>query len=123
MPAELLFDFVFEEAMHENHVSPREFLLARHLLFDELAVVNDELHIEALHMAARSTLAAGRLLDAAQPLSESKIRRLDRILEERSVYLILERVAERRVALVFCETGRRTERAQPRVHGVVDDGL
>ena len=74
--------------MDENHVSPREFLLARHLLSDELAVVNDELHIEALHEAARLTLAAVRLLDVAQPLSESKIRRLDRILEERSVDLV-----------------------------------
>ncbi len=63
--AELFVDFVFEQAMHENHASPREFLLAPHLLFDELAVVNDELHIEALHEAARSTLAAVRLLDAA----------------------------------------------------------
>ena len=85
--AELFADFVLEQAMHENDVSPREFLPARHLLFDELAVVNDELHIEALHVAAGLALATVRLLEAALPLSKSEIRRLDRILEERSVDL------------------------------------
>ena len=73
--------------MHDNHVPPREFLLAAHLLPDERAVMNDELHIEALHEAARLTLASARLLDAAQPLSESEIRRLHRVLEKRSVNL------------------------------------
>ena len=32
--------------MHDDHVSPRDFLLARPILFDELAVMSDELHIE-----------------------------------------------------------------------------
>ena len=86
-------------------------------------MVNDELHIEALHEAARLTLAAVRLLDVAQPLSESEIRRLDRILEERSVNLICDRVDERGVALEFGETERRTERSQQRIHDVGDDVL
>ena len=110
--AERFVDFVLEQAMDQDHVPPGEFLSARHFLPDEFAVVNDELDVEALHAAARLALAAVGLFDVAQPLAEGEIRLLDRILQERPVDLVGERVNEGRVAFEFGEAERRTQRPQ-----------
>ena len=93
--------------MDKDYVPPGEFLPAGHLLPDELAVVNDELDVEVLHAAARLALAAVGPLDVAEPLAEGEIRLLDRILQERPVDLVGERINESRVAFEFgeAETG------------------
>ena len=106
--AERLADVVLEEAVDQDHVPAGEFLAAGHLLPDELAVMNDELDVEALHPAAGLALAAVGLLDVAEPLAESKIGLLDQILQERPVDLVGERVNEGRVAFEFGEAERRT---------------
>ena len=82
MRAERLDDVVLQETVDQDHVPTGEFLAARHLLPDELAVMNDELDVEALHPAAGSALAAVGLLDVTEPLAEGEIRSLDRILQE-----------------------------------------
>jgi hypothetical protein len=64
--AERLANLVLEEAVDEDHLPASEFLTARHLLSDELALMNDELDIEALHPAAGLALATVGLLDVAQ---------------------------------------------------------
>src|SRR6516225_8921470 len=56
--AELLADVVLEQAVDQDHVPSGELLAAGHLLPDELAVMHDELDVEALHAAAGGTLAA-----------------------------------------------------------------
>ena len=90
---------------------------------DELAVVNDELDVEALHPAAGLALAAVGLLDVAQPLAEGEIRLLDRILQERPVDLVGDRVDEGRVAFELGEAERGPERPDQRIHDVGDDVL
>ena len=45
--AECLVDLVLEQAVDQNDVPAGELLPAGHLLLDELAMVNDELHVEA----------------------------------------------------------------------------
>ena len=116
-------DVVLEQAMDQDHVSSGEFLPAGHLLPYELAVVNDELDVEALHAAAGLALAAVGLLDVAQPLAEGEIRLLDRILHERPIDLVRERVNEGRVAFEFGKAERRAQRPDQRVHDVGDDVL
>ena len=109
--------------MDQDHVASGQFLPAGHPLPDELAAVNDELDVEALHAAARLALAAVGLLDVAQPLAEGEIRLLDRILQERPVDLVGERVDEGRVAFELGEAERRAQRLDQRVHDVGDDVL
>ena len=58
--------------MDQDHVPAGEFLAARHPLPDELAVMNHELDVEALHPAAGLALATAGLLDAAEPLADAK---------------------------------------------------
>ena len=77
--AEGLTDVVLEEAVDEDHIPARQFLAARHPLPDELAVVNNELDVEALHPAAGLALAAVGFFDVAEPLAERKIALLNRI--------------------------------------------
>ena len=110
-------------AVNEDHVPAGEFLAARHLLPDELAIMNDELDVEALHPAAGLALAAVGLLDVAEPLAEHKIGLLDRILQERPVDPVGERVNERRVAFELGEAERGPERPDQRIHDVSDDVL
>ena len=109
--------------MDQDHVSPSELLPAGHLLPDKLAVVNDELDVEVLHAAAGLALAAVGLLDVAEPLAEGEIRLLDRILQERPVDLVGERVNEGRVAFELGEAEGRTQRPHQRIHDVGDDVL
>ena len=56
--AERLADVVLEEAVDQDHIPAGELLAARHLLPDELAVMNHELDVEALHPAAGLALAS-----------------------------------------------------------------
>ena len=121
--AERFADVVLEQAMDQDHISSGEFLPAGHALPDERAVVHDELHVEALHPAAGLALAAVGLLDVAQPLAEGEIRLLDRILQERPVDLVVERINESCVALELGKAERRTKRPDERIHDVGDDVL
>ena len=123
MRAKRLADVVLEEAVNQDHVPAGKLLAARHLLPDELAVMNHELDVEALHPAAGLALARAGLLDAAEPLAEREISLLDRILQERPVDLVGERVDEGRVAFKLREAERRTQRPDQRVHDVGDDVL
>ena len=75
-----------------------------------------------IRLQAWHSQAAG-LLDAAEPLAEGKIGLLDRILQERSIDLVGERVDEGRVAFELGEAERRTQRPDQRVHDVGDDVL
>ena len=109
--------------MDQDHVSSGEFLPAGHPLPDELAVVNDELDVEALHAAAGLALAAVGPADVAQPLAEGEIRLLDQILHERPVDLVGERVNEGRVAFELGEAERGPQRPHQRIHDVGDDVL
>ena len=120
---ECLADVVLEEAVDQDHVAAGEFLAARHLLPDELAVMNHELDVEALHPAAGLALATAGLLDAAEPLAERKIGLFDRILHERSIELVGERIDEGRVAFEFGEPEWRTQCPDQSVHDVGDDVL
>src|SRR5271165_2685753 len=61
--AERLVHLVLEQAVDQDHVPAGELLAAGHFLLDELAVVNDELHIEGFHAAAGLALAAVRLFE------------------------------------------------------------
>ena len=121
--AEALVDAVLQQAVNEDDVAAGEFLAARHLLLDELAVVADELEVEILHLAAGVALAGGRLLDVAKPLPEGEIGRLDGVLEHRAVDLVGDRVEEGRVALELGEPERRPQPPHHRVHHVGDDVL
>ena len=123
MPAKRFADVVLEQAVDQDHVAAGEFLQAPHLLPDELAMVHDELDVEALHAAAGLALAAVGLLDVAQPLAEGEIGLLDRILQERPVDFVGERIDESGVAFEFGQTERRTQRLEQRVHDVGDDVL
>jgi hypothetical protein len=71
--AERPANLVLEEAVDKDHIPAGEFLAARHFLPDELALMNDELDVEALHPAAGLALAAIGLLDVAEPLAEREI--------------------------------------------------
>ncbi len=121
--AEGLADLVLEQAVDQDHVAAGEFFAARHPLPDELAVMNDELDVEALHAAAGLTLAAVGLLDVAEPPAEGEIRSLGGILEKRPVDLVGQRIDERRVAFELGEAERRPERPDQRIHDVGDDVL
>jgi hypothetical protein len=80
--------------VNQDHVPAGELFAARHLLPDELAVMNHKLDIEALHPAAGLALATAGLLDAAKPLAERKIGLFDRVLHQRSIDLVGKRVHE-----------------------------
>ena len=86
-------------------------------------MMNHEFDVEALHSAAGLALARAGLLDAAQPLAESKIGVFDRVLQGRSVNLVGERVDEGGVAFKLGEAERGTQRPDQRVHDVGDDIL
>ena len=58
--------------MHQDDVAAGEFVAARHLLLDELAVVADEFEVEILHPAAGVARAGGRLADVAKTLPEGE---------------------------------------------------
>jgi hypothetical protein len=90
---------------------------------DEFAVMNHELDVEALHPGAGLALATAGLLDAAKPLAECKIGLFDRILHERSVDLVGERVDEGCVAFELGKAERRTQRPDQSVHDVGDNVL
>ena len=81
----------------------------------------DELQVEVLHISAGAAFAGRCLLDVAQPLTESEVGRLDRVLEERSVNLVVDRVEKGRVALELGEPERRAQAPHHRVHHVGDD--
>jgi hypothetical protein len=121
--AECLDDVVLEQTVDEDHVAAGKLLATRHLLPDELAVMNDELDVEALHLAASLALAAIGLFEVAQPLAERETGLLDGILQQRAVDLGGGRVNERRVAFEFREAERRTQRPDQRIHDVGDDVL
>ena len=109
--------------MDQNHVPAGELFAARHLLSDELAVMDHELDVKALHPAAGLALATAGLLDAPEPLAERKIGLFDQILHERPIDLVGKRVDESRVAFELGETKGRTQRPDQRVHDVGDDVL
>src|SRR5208337_465903 len=71
--AEALAHCVLQEAMNDDDVAACEFLTAGHPVLHELAVVADELEVEALHVAAGAALAGCRQLDIAKPLAESEV--------------------------------------------------
>ena len=121
--AEALVHGVLQQAMNEDDVAAGEFLAARHLVLDELAVVADEFEVEILHPAAGVALAGGRLADVAKTLPEGEVGRLDGVLEHRSVDLVGDRVEEGRVALELGEPERRPQPPHHRVHHVGDDVL
>ena len=84
-------------------------------------MVADELQVEVLHLPAGAALAGCCLTDVAQPLTEGEVGRLDGVLEERSVNLVVDRVEKGRVALELGEPERRAQEPHHRVHHVGDD--
>jgi hypothetical protein len=100
----------FEEAVDRDHVPAGELLTAQHLLPDELAVMNRKLDVEALHPTAGLALATVGLFDVAEPFAERKIGLFDRILHERPIDLVGERVDEGRVAFELGEAEPRSAR-------------
>ena len=121
--AEALVDAVLQQAVHQDDVAAGEFVAARHLLLDELAVVADEFEVEILHPAAGVARAGGRLADVAKTLPEGEIRRLHGVLQHRAVDLVGDRVEEGRVALELGEPERRPQPPHHGVHHVGDDVL
>ena len=109
--------------MDEDHVAAGEFLAARHLVLDELAVMRDELEVEILHPTAGAALAGGRLLDVAEPLAEGEVGSLDGVLQERPVDLVRDRIDEGGVAFELRQAKRRAKSPDHRVHEVGDDVL
>jgi L-arabinose transport system ATP-binding protein len=74
-------------------------------------------------LAAGLALATASLFDVAEPLAERKIGLFDRILHERPIDLVGERVDEGRVAFELGEVERRTQRPDQSAHDVGDDVL
>jgi hypothetical protein len=109
--------------MNEDDVAAGDFLTATHLVPDELAMVADELEVKVLHLAAGAAPAGRCLLDVSEPLAESEICRLNRILEKGAVELFGDGINEGGVAFEFGEAERRPERAHHRVHDIGYDVL
>jgi hypothetical protein len=83
----------------EDDVVTGELFAARTGPANELSVVNDELQVEVRRLDAGVAGAIRRVLDPADPPSETEVTLLYRIEEHRSVEVIVERVAEGGVAL------------------------
>jgi len=64
---------VFEKAMNDDDVETGEFLAPSHPVLDELAMVADELEVEALHVAAGAALAGCRQLDVAEAPAKGEV--------------------------------------------------
>ena len=123
MAAEAVADRILQKAMDQDDVAAGELLAPRHPLFDELAIMADELEIEALHVPAGAALAGCRGFDVPKPPAEGEIGRFDRVLKQRSVDFGRDCVDKGGVPLELREPQRRAKPFQHSVHHVGDDVL
>ena len=100
--------------MGDDHVAPDELLGMRDSLADDLPVVRDELEVEIRDEHARVAFAARGLADVTQPALECEVAALDRVLQERAIDGLGDRIDERRVAF---ELGQAEHRPDVRDHG------
>ena len=109
--------------MGDDHVAPDELLRRRDSLADDLAVVRDKLEIELRDEHARVAVAARCLADVTQPALECEIAALDRVLQQRSVDALGDRVDEGRVAFELGQAEHRPDVRDDGAHQVGQDVL
>jgi hypothetical protein len=107
----------------EDHITSSKLFAPAHLLLYHLAVVDDELEIEIAHRSASFALAARGLLDVTQAATELEIGLLDRVLQERAVDLLADRVNESSIAFELGESEGGPQALDQRVHEIGDDVL
>ena len=114
---------VLEQPVHDDHVGPQEFLAARDLLDDRLAVVDHELEVEIRDPDAGVTPAGRRLAHVAAAPAEPEVAALDRVEEHRAVDLLDRREREGGVALELRQPEARPNRRDDGADEVGQDVL
>ena len=109
--------------MDDDDVAPDELLGRCDPLADDLPVVRDELEVELRDEDARVALASRCLADVAQPALEREVAALDRVLQERPIDALGDRVDEGRVAFELGEAEHRPDVRDHRAHQVGQDVL
>ena len=109
--------------MGDDHVAPDELLGRCDPLADDLAVVRDKLEVELRDEHARVAFTARGLADVTQPALECEVAALDRVLQQRSVDALGDRVDERRVAFELGQAEHRPDVRDHRAHQVGQDVL
>jgi hypothetical protein len=102
---------VLEQSVGDDDVRSGQLLAAGNPLADDLAVVGDDLEVEAGDADARVAVAERGPTDVAESAPEGEVAALDRVLERRAIDGLGEREGERRVALELGQPEGRPQRA------------
>src|ERR1700730_10369721 len=121
--ANLLAYRVLDEPVDEDHITSSKLFASAHLLLYHLAVVDDELEIQIAHRSASFALAARGLLDVTLAPAELEIGLLDRVLQERVVDRLADRVSESSIAFELSESEGWPQAFDHRVHEIGDNVL